>query len=129
VDSEKDYEVGYGRPPDCTRFKRGVSGNPKGRPRKSRQIDDLVDRELDQKIPVTENGKTRKISKRELLAKQRIRLALGGDRHALSWAFEFMRTRSKPTMFEIDSEDEKALQSMVASMPKEAEHGPDITCS
>ncbi len=29
-----DYQVGYGKPPDATRFKRGQSGNPKGRPRK-----------------------------------------------------------------------------------------------
>ncbi|MGE4061711.1 MAG: DUF5681 domain-containing protein [Sphingomonadales bacterium] len=30
----QDYPVGYGRPPAHTRFKKGVSGNPKGRPRK-----------------------------------------------------------------------------------------------
>lgn len=30
----KDYEVGYGKPPKNTRFKKGQSGNPKGRPRK-----------------------------------------------------------------------------------------------
>jgi hypothetical protein len=29
----RDYEVGYGKPPSATRFKKGVSGNPKGRPR------------------------------------------------------------------------------------------------
>jgi hypothetical protein len=26
------YEVGYGKPPRSTQFKKGVSGNPKGRP-------------------------------------------------------------------------------------------------
>lgn len=31
-----NYTVGYGRPPLATRFQPGRSGNPKGRPRKSR---------------------------------------------------------------------------------------------
>ena len=29
-----DYEVGYGRPPSHTQFKKGLSGNPKGRPKR-----------------------------------------------------------------------------------------------
>ena len=29
---ETDYEVGYGKPPKHTQFKRGQSGNPNGRP-------------------------------------------------------------------------------------------------
>jgi hypothetical protein len=31
-DSEGDYEVGYGKPPRETRFAKGQSGNPRGRP-------------------------------------------------------------------------------------------------
>lgn len=31
-----DYEVGYGKPPAETRFKKGQSGNPNGRPKGSR---------------------------------------------------------------------------------------------
>jgi hypothetical protein len=30
---EPTKTVGYGAPPEATRFKKGVSGNPKGRPR------------------------------------------------------------------------------------------------
>jgi hypothetical protein len=29
--SDGDYEVGYGKPPERTQFKKGQSGNPKGR--------------------------------------------------------------------------------------------------
>ncbi|NJL50895.1 MAG: hypothetical protein HC909_04470, partial [Blastochloris sp.] len=32
----KDYEVGYGKPPLSGRFVKGVSGNPRGRPKKAR---------------------------------------------------------------------------------------------
>lgn len=30
------YDVGYGRPPEETRFKKGQSGNPRGRPKGSK---------------------------------------------------------------------------------------------
>jgi hypothetical protein len=33
---DEDYEVGYGKPPKDSRFKLGQSGNPKGRPKGSR---------------------------------------------------------------------------------------------
>lgn len=34
-EGERDYEVGYGKPPKHTRFQKGQSGNPRGRPRRS----------------------------------------------------------------------------------------------
>ncbi len=33
ADEERDYEVGKGRPPKETRWKKGQSGNPRGRPK------------------------------------------------------------------------------------------------
>lgn len=36
VDKKSDYEVGRGRPPKEHQYKKGQSGNPRGRPRKDR---------------------------------------------------------------------------------------------
>lgn len=36
-----EYEVGYGKPPSASRFKKGKSGNPKGRPPGRRNLDAL----------------------------------------------------------------------------------------
>ena len=63
---EGDYEVGYKKPPVHTRFQKGQSGNPRGRPRGSKNLSTLLIEALDKLVVVTENGKRRKIAKREL---------------------------------------------------------------
>jgi hypothetical protein len=40
IQVDDDYDVGYGKPPKHTRFKKGKSGNPKGRPRRFAFEDD-----------------------------------------------------------------------------------------
>lgn len=71
--------VGPGNPPLHTRFVLGVSGNPKGRPRKERSLIKLIEAELDAEIQITENGTAQRLSKREALAKRLVNNALKGD--------------------------------------------------
>ncbi|AHM04459.1 hypothetical protein roselon_02112 [Roseibacterium elongatum DSM 19469] len=78
-DDDRDYEVGYGRPPKVTRFKKGQSGNPKGRPKEAKGISASLRRELEAKITVTEGQQTRRVSKAEAAAKRLVAKALSGD--------------------------------------------------
>ena len=52
----QNMRVGYGRPPRATQFQPGKSGNPKGRPKGSRSVADILREIIGQKIKVTENG-------------------------------------------------------------------------
>jgi hypothetical protein len=56
-DDERDYEVGYGRPPRHTRFELGRSGNPRGRPGGSKNLSTLLSEALQEPVIVVENGR------------------------------------------------------------------------
>ena len=74
ADEDKpEYAVGFGKPPRRTRFCKGQSGNPKGRPRGARNLATLMEKVLKEPVVISENGKRRRITKREALIKQLVR--------------------------------------------------------
>src|SRR5260370_26442380 len=77
-----DYEVGFGKPPRHTRFRKGHSGNPKGRPRGSRNASTLLDEALKERVVVSENGRRRKVTKLEAILTQLVNKAAQGDHRA-----------------------------------------------
>lgn len=86
-DRTDSYEVGYGKPPKSSQFKKGEIPNPYGRRGKSRGKDDdtllaAILAELDQSVAVTEGSKSRRMRKIRVLAKSLINKALKGDNPA-----------------------------------------------
>jgi hypothetical protein len=78
--ADRDYEVGYGKPPAHTRFKKGRSGNPRGRPRRHhRNLATIFDAVLEEKVTIIENGRRRQISKREAILRQYLNRAIQGE--------------------------------------------------
>jgi Family of unknown function (DUF5681) len=75
-----DYEIGYGRPPRHSQFKKGVCANPSGRPRRcNAEIGDVVRGFLSGEARYREKGRTRKTSRLELAIKRHVTAALNGD--------------------------------------------------
>jgi hypothetical protein len=83
ADPAAEYEVGYGKPPRHAGFQKGRSGNPKGRPKGSKNFATLLAEALDEKVSLTEDGRRRRITKRELVIKQLVNKSASADLRAI----------------------------------------------
>jgi Family of unknown function (DUF5681) len=73
----KKYEVGYGRPPKATRWKKGQCGNPnRVRKRAPKRVVEMIDEFFAAEIDVVENGISRRVSNFEAIVLQLWRKAV-----------------------------------------------------
>ena len=73
----KKYEVGYGRPPKSTRWKKGQCGNPnRVRKRAPKRVVEMIDEFFAAEIDVVENGISRRVSNFEAIVLQLWRKAV-----------------------------------------------------
>ena len=89
------YDVGYGRPPKHTRFRKGQSGNLRGRPKGRLNATEALNRELDQMITVREGGKTIRMTKREAMIKRLAADAMAGKKYAVDAILAHERARAE----------------------------------
>ena len=86
-----DYEVGYGKPPRHTRFAKGQSGNPRGRPCGAKNFTTLLEEALDETVTVTENGGRRKVSKLQAIVTQLVNRSAKADYKAIQILLGMLR--------------------------------------
>lgn len=83
-DAPDSEAVGYGKPPRRTRFKKGQSGNPAGRPKGALNVATTMARILTEPVVVHEHGRRRTITKLEAAATQLVNKAASGEARALT---------------------------------------------
>jgi hypothetical protein len=117
-----DHAVGYGRPPKATQFKKGESGNPKGRPKGSRPVGAILQDILGQRISVTENGKTRRLPALEVMLRRLANDAMRNEPVALKLMLSlFDRYGESPEagirLDEVLAEDKAILANFLKERP------------
>ncbi len=88
-----EYEVGYKKPPKKSQFKKGKSGNPKGRPPKKDFHQAFIDA-LNEEIMLLLNGQKTKLTVKEALLKKMLFEAVAGKQAATKNVIEIMKSLS-----------------------------------
>jgi hypothetical protein len=115
---EASSAVGYGKPPLSTRFRKGVSGNPRGRPKGSRNIVAVFTKTLREKVVVNENGQRKTVTKLEAAVKQFVNKAASGDFRSLQLLVNLsreaeVRELSIPERSLLGEVDQKVMEGIV----------------
>jgi hypothetical protein len=76
---DRPYAIGYGRPPIASRFKPGVSGNVRGRPKHSKNLKTRIREAMTANITIQEGANSRRVSKIEGVVLRQLQSALKGD--------------------------------------------------
>ena len=85
-----DDKIGYGKPPRKSQFKPGVSGNPKGRPKRNpTAVSDVIKNTLSAPIQYRDRGRTKTITRTEAGLKKLVENAVKGDLAAAATLLQY----------------------------------------
>jgi hypothetical protein len=90
-EQDAPYEVGYGKPPKFGRFVNGQSGNPKGRPKGSKNLATVVLRESRKRVRLNGPGGSRSVTKLEAAVMQIGNQAAQGELRAARELFSLVQ--------------------------------------
>lgn len=113
-----DYKIGRGSPPKHTQFKKGVSGNRRGRPKGSKNLSTLIMEAARHPVNATIDGKSRRISKVQATTMQLATKAAAGDPKAmikfLDWVdeIEARAAAARPSQYPLSEADIEVIKAV-----------------
>jgi hypothetical protein len=90
--------TGYKRPPQHTRFRPGQSGNPRGRPKGTRNLANDLQDELADRILIPDGRRRLKVSRQRALLRRLVDQALAGDTRAATIVLQLVARVITPEM-------------------------------
>ncbi len=124
-----DYDVGYGKPPKHTRWQKGQSGNPQGRPKASRGLKTDLHAELVSRMTIQISGKPITATKQQLMIKTLTARAAAGDVRAIQTLIKLVMEVFGPEdrggdPKRLSAQDQQILDELLARPPGDAVKGP-----
>ena len=122
MSNDDERKGGRGNPPKHRQFRKGTSGDPKGRPKGSKNLSTVIMEAARDEVSATINGKTRKISKLQATAMQLATKASAGDQAAinrfLDWVdeIEMRAAAARPAQFPLEERDVEVLRAAYERM-------------
>ncbi len=113
-------QVGYRNPPEATRFRKGQSGNPKGRRKGSLNVATVFAQTLREKVVVNEMGQRKTMTKLEAAIKQFVNKAASGDLRALQLLVSLSReaetreSQSQSNSMVLSESDQKVMKGILS---------------
>jgi|SRR5579862_372678 len=126
MSEDKPFEIGYGKPPKASQFAKGRSGNPKGRPKGSRNLASIVLRESRQLVRVNGPRGPRKMNKAELTVMQIGNKSAQGDPRAAREFISLIQwsevvANSKTESSTSHESDQKVMQNILRRLKRAAD--------
>jgi hypothetical protein len=97
----------YRNPPEASRFKKGQSGNPAGRPKGSRSAARVLEAALEQTVTIRVRGRRRKVTKLEAMMRTLTDKAVAGDARMV----RLLLDRLGPSRADEEPETEEAFSA------------------
>jgi hypothetical protein len=114
---DSSYDIGFGKSPEHSRFRKGCSGNAQGRPKGRLNLATILERVLLAKVTIDENGMCRTVTKLELALEKLLELAVKGDLAALKLITTLAVSRAEkdgnPLTSQLAATEFKVLQSVL----------------
>ena len=124
--------VGYKKPPKATQFKKGTSGNPKGRPKGKRNMATVILDTFKTKVVINENGRRRQVTKLEAGMMQLANKSASGDLRALNLGTPLVRMAEEHVEQEksgkpglLEDTDKRILEGLMKRFEATSEGGND----
>jgi hypothetical protein len=109
------HSVGYGNPPRAHRFRPGQSGNPRGRPKNTKNETTILRELLNRKIEVRDGGRPRKITVLEAILLRFTEDALKGNTKTATFLFNryAASNSTEPQSEDISATDREIIDEFV----------------
>jgi hypothetical protein len=130
---DKDSDAaGYGKPPTATRFRKGLSGNPAGRPKGKLNMATVIQRTLETKVVIKVNGKLREVTMAEAAMMRLASKSAEGDLRAVNMVIDLARKQEEraeqqePQEPGFQEADQQVLQNFMERFQTTSIGGNDI---